>query len=174
MERGLIGEAEEEAQRQAHAAHHHDTETGGNAYFTKGSNFPASVEQDRLPWLASQLWRYLETVEVLGHIGNGESSTVFRDAGEGTSNPDLKVSPSTDERSRRELALTVLNSDLPSDQVLPLNVLLASTRWERCGFNPDPNPLIEFHHGGGVTAAKCLLYFLARYVGLIFCWTSCD
>ena len=82
---------------------------------------------------------------------------------------------SKEDKMGRELAITIMNelavfgagagtasTGAASTGSFSLVALFAHPRWKRCGFTDEKNPLAEFQHGGGVLAAKCLLYFLIR------------
>lgn len=66
-------------------------------------------------------------------------------------------------KSERQVVASILAAEMsPEDKSVPLDQVLSSPRWAICGF-PFPDPCQEFIHGGGLLAAKNLLYFLLRF-----------
>jgi hypothetical protein len=122
--------------------------------------------------LARKLWTYLDRVEALGALcpDPTSSSNSSSNSASGSSKGHHQSLFQGDSKTDKDIVTGLITQDinelpLASPAQMSMEELLAASRWERCGFVHDHNthnPLEDFSHGGGLLAAKCLLYFLIR------------
>jgi hypothetical protein len=122
--------------------------------------------------LARKLWTYLDRVEALGALcpDPTSSSNSSSNSASGSSKGHHQSLFQGDSKTDKDIVTGLITQDinelpLASPAQMSMEELLAASRWERCGFVHDhntQNPLEDFSHGGGLLAAKCLLYFLIR------------
>jgi hypothetical protein len=129
---------------------------------------PALADIVQFEILARKLWMHLERVEIIGAIdpqtrSQLASGSMERSNAIGTAETLF----ANDGKNDKEIVAAIINQDINemNNATMTLEEVLTSPRWERCGFvhdNNSHNPLDDFSHGGGLLAAKCLLYFLIR------------
>lgn len=128
-------------------------------------------EADQFEILARKLWRYLERVEIIGAVDADTRNQLGQISSSSQHGADADAEGALfthDGKNDRDIVAALVSQDIHEmdNANMTLEEILASSRWDRCGFmhdNNSHNPLDDFSHGGGLLAAKCLLYFLIRY-----------